>query len=153
MRRLVKVLSAAGEDEVRVPASCLPTLVPAEGERAELRVSSAGLVMRPLVMKGDSQVQAAVLADEMEGLKEHFEEVLTTLPEPSDAALEYQIPYDVDTEVVTTLECVLHRDVAPAIRSLRDAASATPEDLRAHWERERAAREGQPGPEPPGESQ
>jgi hypothetical protein len=153
MKRLVKVLPAAGEDEVRVPASCLPALVPAEGEKAELRVSSAGLVMRPLVVKGDSRVQAAMLADEMEGLEEHFGEVLTTLPEPSDAALEYEVPYDVDTEVVTTLECVLQRDLAPAIRSLRGAASAKAEELKAHWERERAARQRGPVVPPPGKPQ
>jgi hypothetical protein len=152
MKRLVKVLSADEEGEVRVPPSCVPVLVPAEGEVAELRVSPAGLVMRPVVT-GDSQRQAALLADEMEGLEERIEEVLTSLPEPSDAALEYEIPYDVDTEVVTTLECVLDRDVAPAIRSLRGAASVTPEDLRAHWEQERAARERQPGAAPPGKAQ
>jgi antitoxin component of MazEF toxin-antitoxin module len=153
MKRLVKVLPAAGEDEVRVPASCLPALVAAEGEKAELRVSSAGLVVRPLVVKGDSRRQAAVLADEMEGLEEHVQEVLTTLPQPSDAALEHEIPYDVDTEVVTTLECVLQRDVAPAIRSLRDAASTTAEALQAHWERERAARQRSPVLPPPGKLQ
>jgi hypothetical protein len=153
MKRLVKVLPADGEDEVRVPASCLPALVPAEGEKAEMRVSAAGLVLRPLAAKGDPQAQTAVLADEMEGVKEHIEETLTTLPEPVDAALEHEIPYDVDTEVVTTLECVLQRDVTPAIRSLRAAAEATPEDLRAHWERERAARARQPRLPLPGETE
>jgi hypothetical protein len=151
MKRLVKVLSSAEEEEVKVPPSCVPMLVRTEGERAELRVSPAGLVVRPVVT-GGSQAQAAALADEMEGLKEHFEEVLTLLPEPSDAALEHKVPYDVDTEVVTTLECVLHEDVEPGIRSLLGAASVTPEDLRAHWERERAAREGRPGADPSGKS-
>ena len=151
MRRLVKVLPAAGENEVRVPASCLPALVQAAGEEAELRVSSAGLVMRPLRVKGDAQAQAAVLADELEGVKEHLEQVLTALPEPAESALEHAIPYDVDTEVVTTLECVLQRDVSPALRSLRDAARVTPEQLRAHWERERTLRERHPNQRPPGE--
>lgn len=98
-------------------------------------------------------MQTEESADEMEGLEERIEEVLTSLPEPSDAALEYEIPYDVDTGVVTTLEYLLHRDVAPAIQSLRAAASVTPEDLRAHWEQERAAWERQPGATPPGKSQ
>jgi len=151
MKRLVKVVPADGEDEVRVPASCLPALVQGEGEKAELRVSAAGLTMRPLAAKGGSQARATALADEMEGVKEHMEEVLTTLPEPLDAALEHEIPYDVDTEVVTTLECVLQRDLTPAIRSLRAAAGVTPEDLRAHWERERAARERRPRLPLPGE--
>ncbi len=151
MKRLVKVLSSAEEEEVRVPPSCVPVLVAAEGGRVELRVSPAGLVMRPVVT-GGSQAQAAALADEMEGLKERFEEVLAELPDPVDAALEHKIPYDVDTEVVTTVECVLHQDVEPGIRSLLGAASVTPEELRAHWERERAARGGQPGSAPPGKS-
>ncbi|MEA2602590.1 MAG: hypothetical protein QOF89_3582 [Acidobacteriota bacterium] len=152
MKRLVKVLSTLEEGEVWVPPSCLPVLVPAEGGVAELRVSAAGLALSR-VATGDPQAQAAALAAEMEGLKEHVEEVLTALPEPADAALEHEIPYDVDTEVVTTLECVLHRDLAPAIRSLRGAATVTPAELREHWERERAARAGQPDVAPPGTSQ
>ena len=60
-----------------------------------------------------------------------LEEVHAGLPPPADIAdrQEGNKPYDVATDVLATIECVLEDDLRPAIESLQRSASATDEEL------------------------
>jgi len=61
------------------------------------------------------------------------------LPEPPDLAdrQEHRKPFDVATEVLATIECVLDDDLWPAIRSLQAAAQATDEALEREFRKRR----------------
>lgn len=67
--------------------------------------------------------------------------LLELLPEPETAALEYERPYGPLDNAYTAIQAVLADLVRPAIASLRDAATATPEELLAQWAQVQEARE------------
>jgi hypothetical protein len=75
------------------------------------------------------------IAGRLDGVREEIEETIREIPEPPAEMLEHAIPYDVPAEIRGTLECVLADDVVPAAEKLRAAAQATPEQLRADWEK------------------
>ncbi|HEX5758959.1 MAG TPA: hypothetical protein VF121_07165 [Thermoanaerobaculia bacterium] len=65
-----------------------------------------------------------------------LESLTTALPRSGeeDSMLELLIPSDVPTEVRTTIECVLHDDLRPAIRALTQASEVTEEELRRDFQ-------------------
>ncbi len=67
-----------------------------------------------------------------------LEEVYAGLPPPADIEdrQEGRKPYDVPTDILATIECVLEDDLRPAIETLRRSAAATDERLaneHRHW--------------------
>lgn len=91
-------------------------------------------------MKGPWTVERAQLALGEEAGKllrvaDALEEVLQGLPPPEDLndRLEHLKPFDVATEVLTTIECVLEGNVRPAIRVLERAAQVTDAELEAEF--------------------
>jgi hypothetical protein len=65
-----------------------------------------------------------------------LEEVHADLPPPADIDDRQEggtSPYDVATDVLATIECVLEDDLRPAIESLQRSATATDEELRREY--------------------
>lgn len=63
--------------------------------------------------------------------------VLAILPEPTDAELELigdgTIPDTLTNTIRGSAECAASDHLEPAIRTLQEAATATPETLRREW--------------------
>ena len=70
-------------------------------------------------------------------------ELRQRLRDTPDDMLRLDKPYDLEAELLATLEVVVHDDIDNAIRRLEAVAAATPESLRLDWEQAR-----QPLPEP-----
>lgn len=64
-----------------------------------------------------------------------LEGVLRGLPPPTDLAdrQEGRLPYDVATDILATIECVLADDVLPAIANLQRAARVTHAELKREF--------------------
>jgi hypothetical protein len=73
---------------------------------------------------GDVAYQLLALVDALEG-------ILRDLPRPPDLAdrEEGRLPYDVTTDVLATIECVLEDAFRPAIASLQRTAQVTDAEL------------------------
>jgi hypothetical protein len=76
----------------------------------------------------------AVLTDAATELQEivyRLEDVHEGLPRPADLAEreEGRLPYDVTTDLLATIECVLEDNLRPAIESLERSAATTDEEL------------------------
>ena len=73
---------------------------------------------------GEVAYQLVALVDALEG-------ILRELPRPSDLAdrEEGRLPYDVATDVLATIECVLEDELRPAIASLERSAQVTDAEL------------------------
>lgn len=70
--------------------------------------------------------------------------VLAILPEPTDAELELigdgTIPDTLTNTIRGSAECAASDHLDPAIRTLREAAEATPESLYAEWQERQESR-------------
>ncbi len=77
---------------------------------------------------GEAVHQLLEVADALERIHEG-------LPPPADLneRQEHRKPFDVATEVLTTIECVLEDRVRPAIRELQRAAQITDAELAAEF--------------------
>lgn len=106
----------------------------AERARVELRTSRARMVIAPEVPEADVLSQVLGTADELETIQGRLRRLANEVPEPPDEMLEHEMPYDLHAELLTTLECVAEDDLGGAIGKLRNAAAATPEQLRRYWE-------------------
>ena len=109
----------------------------AEEARVELRTARARMVIAPQTLEPDVLSQVIGTADELEAIQGRLRRLANEVPEPSVEMLENEMPYDLQTELLTTLECVAEDDLGAAIGKLRSAAAATPEQLRRFWEQER----------------
>lgn len=69
------------------------------------------------------------------GVADALAEVLEGLPPPEDLEdrQEHVKPFDVATEVLATIECVLEDRLRPAIRELQGAAQITDAELKADF--------------------
>jgi len=90
-----------------------------------------------------AQAQAALgeVAYRLLALVDALEDVLRDLPRPPDLAdrEEGRLPYDVTTDVLATIECVLEDELRPAIASLQRSAQVTDADLAREfleWQRQ-----------------
>jgi hypothetical protein len=65
-----------------------------------------------------------------------LESVHRDLPAPADVddRHEHRKPFDVATDVLATIECVLEDNLRPAVASLQRAAQVTDADLRREFE-------------------
>jgi hypothetical protein len=81
-----------------------------------------------------SRAQAALTdaAAQVLGVTDLLEEIHEGLPPPADIddRQEGRKPYDVATDILGTIECVVCDDLWPAIESLVRSAQVTDEDLR-----------------------
>lgn len=128
---VIVVLKEGGPDD---PEWTLSVNGTAKGARLELRTSRARLVIAPEVTGPDLLSQALGTANELTAIQGRIRRMADEVPEPPDGMLEHEIPYDLQTELLTTLECVAEDHLEGAIEKLRAAASATPEQLRRLWE-------------------
>lgn len=82
-----------------------------------------------------------VVAYQIQHAAKLLEEVHAGLPGPADIAdrQEGLLPYDVATDVLGTIECVLEDNLRPAVESLRGSARVTDADLERDY-RERLGR-------------
>jgi len=73
---------------------------------------------------GEVAYQLLALVDALEG-------ILRELPRPPDLAdrEEGRLPYNVATDVLATIECVLEDELRPAIASLQRSAQVTAAEL------------------------
>jgi hypothetical protein len=60
------------------------------------------------------------------------------LPDDLDDRLENRRAYDVPTDILATIECVIEDCLKPALTSLEGSATATNDDLAAEFERWKA---------------
>lgn len=125
------VLKEGGADDPQWTLSVSGT---AKGARVELRTTRARMLIAPEAGASDMLSQVVGTADELEAIQGRLRRVADEAPEPPDAMLEHEMPYDVYTELLTTLECVAEDDLGSAIGKLRAAAASTPEQLRRVWE-------------------
>ncbi|MEA2563221.1 MAG: hypothetical protein QOH06_4725 [Acidobacteriota bacterium] len=109
----------------------------AEQARVELRTARARMVIAPETLEPDVLAQVLGTADELEAIQGRLRRLANEVPEPPDEMLDHEMPYDLHTELLTTLECVAEDDLGAAIGKLRTAAAATPEQLRRLWEEDR----------------
>jgi hypothetical protein len=86
----------------------------------------------------DREAQCAVreIALVVLSLAERLEEIVGSLPEPPDAESMYNgaKPYSVAVDLRGAIECTVTDDLQPAVKRLRQAASATEESLRREFE-------------------
>lgn len=71
-----------------------------------------------------------------------LEEIHAGLPEPPDIAdrQEGRLPYDIATDVLATIECVLEDDLRPAAEALKRSSRVTDEQLARDFEERQKAR-------------
>lgn len=55
------------------------------------------------------------------------------LPDDLDERLEHEKPYDVPTDMLATIECVIEDSLKPALTSLEQSASTTDEKLAGEY--------------------
>src|ERR1700692_1942305 len=88
------------------------------------RMSSGVSVAQAQAALGEVAYQLLALVDSLEG-------ILRDLPRPPDLAdrEEGRLPYDVATDVLATIECVLEDELRPAIASLQRSAQVNDAEL------------------------
>ncbi len=93
----------------------------------ELRPPEPGAPWTP----ARAQAQLADEANALRAIADRLSDVHAWLPPPPDLAdrQEHRKPYDVATDVLATIECVLEDNLRPAIESLEASAQVTDEAL------------------------
>jgi len=80
-----------------------------------------------------AEVQAALAAMALDllALEDRCREILASLPRsPNEEAMFVgEVAWDLQTELLTTIECVLEDQLRPAVESLERAARVSEEDL------------------------
>jgi hypothetical protein len=89
-----------------------------------------------------AQAALTVAAWQIQEALELLEGIHRDLPPPPDLAdrQEHRKPYDVTTDVLATIECVLADDLRPAIASLQRSAEVTDDELARDFQEREAAR-------------
>jgi hypothetical protein len=82
-----------------------------------------------------AQAALADAACQLLAVVDLLEKVYAGLPPPLDIEdrQEGRKPYDVPTDILATIECVLEDDLRPAIETLHRSATATEEGLSAEY--------------------
>jgi len=86
----------------------------------------------------EAQEALAALAVELGGIESRLVAILEGLP-PSpqeDAMYEHEMPYDVTTEILAVIECLLDDEIRPARAELVEVAAVTDEQLLDRWREE-----------------
>jgi hypothetical protein len=84
----------------------------------------------PLDVRGALAVPIA----EIEQVRAHLTGLAAWLPEPPEAMLQEEIPFDFNSELLTTVQHVLAAHIDPALDQLRRSSRVTPEQLFADWQ-------------------
>jgi hypothetical protein len=100
--------------------------MPSSHESTPTSPPPAWTVARAQAALGDAACQVLAAVDLLE-------EVYRSLPPPDDLAdrQEGRKAYDVATDVLATIECVLEDDLRPAIQTLQRSSQVTDTELRA----------------------
>lgn len=77
--------------------------------------------------------------DELMNVQELLTRQAARLPEPSEAMLAEEIPFDISAELLTTVQHVLASYIGPAVDKLRQLVAVTPEQLRREWQTARSS--------------
>lgn len=126
------VLREGGES---APVWTLSVRGTADRARVELRTDRVRMTVMPETSGTGLLDQVLGTADQLEEIQRRLRRLADEVPDPSDDMLEHRVPYDVETAILTTLECVAEDDLGAAIEKLRVAVAATPAELREEWER------------------
>jgi hypothetical protein len=83
-----------------------------------------------------AQAALAVVAWQLQDAVELLEGIHRDLPPPADLAdrQEGRLAYDVATEILATIECVLEDDLRPGIEALQRAAQVTDAELEQEYQ-------------------
>ena len=80
-----------------------------------------------------AEVQAALsaIALDLLGVEDRCREILASLPRSpnEDAMIEGRMAWDLPTELLTTIECLMEDQLRPAVESLEQASQVTEMDL------------------------
>jgi hypothetical protein len=79
----------------------------------------------------EAQTALGEVADQLVALVDTLDAIHAGLPAPADIndRQEGRLPYDVTTDMLATIECVLEDSLRPAIESLQRSASTTDAEL------------------------
>jgi len=122
MLRKPVLLRVAEEGEIRLPRECLKGLGLDAGSRGMVQVSQQRMVLVPLVEVPEVKMEIAAFAEEMETGAVALERLLGGMPRNLLGLSGAEPGEEEGAEVRAALECVLHDDLRPAIRKLREAA-------------------------------
>jgi hypothetical protein len=83
----------------------------------------------------EAQAELRGVAFDLVRLEERCQEVLSSLPRSEDevAIFEGRIPWDLPTELRTTVECLLEVEIRPAVELPERASQVTEVDLRREF--------------------
>lgn len=72
--------------------------------------------------------------EELQRIRDRLSGLASWLPEPPEAMLEEEIPFDVSSELLTTVQHVLVSYMDPALERLRRLTTVTAEELGREWQ-------------------
>jgi hypothetical protein len=83
-----------------------------------------------------AQAALAVVSWQLQEAVETLEGIHRDLPPPPDLAdrQEGRLPYDVTTDVLATIECVLEDDLRPAVAALQRSSEVTDAELEQEYQ-------------------
>jgi hypothetical protein len=125
MLRKPVTLRVAEEGEIRLPRECLKGLGLDAGSRGMVQVFQQRMLLVPLLEMPEVQMEIAAFAEEMETGAAALDRLLSGMPRRLGGA---ENDPEIGAEVRAALECVLHDDLRPAIRKLREAAGVAEAD-------------------------
>jgi len=88
----------------------------------------------------EAQAVLAAMTLDLLALEDRCREILASLPRSpnEDAMIEGRIAWDLPTELLTTIECVLEDQLRPAVESLERVSRVSEEELRREFRPERS---------------
>jgi hypothetical protein len=97
-------------------------------------VVQGGELVQPQRFPADVRGALAVPIAEIEQVRSRLTGLAAWLPEPPEAMLQEEIPFDFNSELLTTVQHVLASYIEPALDELRRSSRVTPEQLFADWQ-------------------
>jgi hypothetical protein len=120
MLRKRVTLRVAEEGEIQLPRECLKGLGLDAGSRGMVQVFQQRMLLVPLLEVPEVRREIAAFAEEMETGVTALDRLLSGMPRRLGGGSEDGT--EEGAEVRAALECILHDDLRPAIRKLREAA-------------------------------
>jgi hypothetical protein len=89
----------------------------------------------PPLTPAEAQAALGMVALQLLAVVDRLGQIYNRLPEPADLAdrQEGRKPYDVATDVLATIECVLNDNLQPAVEALRRSAQVTDAELQRDY--------------------
>jgi hypothetical protein len=82
----------------------------------------------------DIRTGMSVLLRKLQSARKGLADLAQGLPEPADAMLEEEVPFDVSAEMLTTVQHVLAAYIDPAMDKLSHLTGVTEEQLFEEWQ-------------------